>query len=49
MIVKLQASIEWYANKMGVCPADISDVTPAEDGWMNVGIPGAMRYRGRYQ
>ena len=49
MTVKLQASIEWYANKMGACPADISDVIPAEDGWMIVGIPDAMKYRGRYQ
>ena len=49
MTVKLQASIEWYVNKMGACPADISDVIPAEDGWMIVGIPGDMKYRGRYQ
>ena len=44
MTVKLQATIEWYVNKMGACPADISDVIHAEDGWMTVGTQDAMRY-----
>ena len=48
MIVKLQESIEWYANKMVAYPADTSDVILAEDGWMSVGIRDVMKYRERY-
>ena len=49
MIVKLQASIEWYVNKMVAYPADTSDVILAEDGWMSVDIRDIMKYRERYQ
>ena len=49
MTVKLQELIEWYANKMVAYPADTSDVTLAEDGWMSVGIRDVMKYQGKYQ
>ena len=32
--MKIQASTEWYDNKMVAYPADISDVIHAENGWM---------------